>query len=159
MTEEVHANQEKSTFDADRLLELLPQLTTNQLRYLVARQEYATDGEAAQAIGMKPNTIYKWPKLVDEALHLMSSDGVLVAREMRRRSLPKAMAVKVAGLDSDDEKLRQGVATEIIEWELGKPMQRNELSGPNGQAVQYTIRFDANGSSNDKLQHPPAPAA
>ncbi|MBK8184287.1 MAG: hypothetical protein IPK63_15970 [Candidatus Competibacteraceae bacterium] len=34
--------------------------------------------------------------------------------------------VKTAGLDSDDEKLRQAVATEIIERAIGKVPQRNE---------------------------------
>lgn len=142
MTEEIHANQEKSTFDADRLTEILPQLTTNQLRYLVARQDYSTDGEAAEAIGMKPNTIYKWPSIVDEALRLMASDGVFVAREMRRRALPKAMAVKVAGLDSENERIRQDVATEIIEGELGKPQTNVDIKSAGQPIVVLGIGID-----------------
>lgn len=128
MTEKININPEKSTFDADRLVELLPQLTTNQLRYLAICRDFPSKGDAAEAIGMKPNTIYKWPPIVDEAEKLMAGDGVLVAREMRRRALPKAMAVKVAGLDSEGEKIRQDVATEIIEWELGKAGQTVDVN-------------------------------
>lgn len=59
----------------------------------------------------------------------MAMDGIIVARTLRRRNLAKAMAVKVAGLDLDDAKLRQSTATEIIEWEMGKATQRQEVTG------------------------------
>lgn len=137
MTDQIQGNAEKSI--SDRLLVILPQLTTNQLRYIVARQECATDGEAAEMIGIKPDTVYRWPELVKEAARLMAGDGVFVAREMRRRALPKAMAVKVAGLDSDDERLRQSVATEIVEWELGTATQRQEIGGKDGGPI--TVRL------------------
>jgi len=47
--------------------------------------------------------------------------------------------VKVKGLDSVDEALRQRVASEIIEWEMGKATQRQEVSGRDGGPlkVQY----------------------
>lgn len=98
----------------------------------MARQEYATDKEAAFAIGVKPDTVYQWQHKgvpIGEAVRLMAMDGIIVARTLRRRNLAKAMAVKVAGLDLDDAKLRQSTATEIIEWEMGKATQRQEVTG------------------------------
>ena len=123
---------------SEQLATVLRQLTSDQIRFIVARQEVATDKEAAEAIGVKPDTVYQWKSRygapIDEAVRLMIADGLVVAGELRRRNLAKAMAVKVAGLDDADSKLRQGVATEIIEWEMGKPTQPTEQKG------EYTIR-------------------
>ena len=120
----------------------MARLTTDQIRFVVARQEFSTDKEAAQAIRIKPDTVYQWKHRgapIDEAVKLMVMDGVIVASELRRRHLAKAMAVKVAGLDSSKEPTRQAVATEIIEWEMGKAKQKQEISGPDGK--DFTIIF------------------
>jgi len=127
--------EEKST--SEQLQEALGRLTSDQIRFVVARQEFPTDMEAAQSIGMKANTVYKWRHggvPIDDAIRLMAADGVVVAMELRRRNLAKAMAVKVAGLDSSKEQMRQAVASEIIEWEMGKARQKVEHSGDEGAA-------------------------
>jgi hypothetical protein len=120
-------NQRKSI--SDQLMAALAQLSTDQIRFVVARQDCATDKEAAMAIGIKPDTAYHWPPIVKEAVRLMTEDGLSVARHVRRRNLAKAMLVKVGGLDSGDESLRQRVATEIIEWEMGRAQQPIEHGG------------------------------
>jgi len=113
-------NRENPT---NRLNELLPQLTKDQLRFIVALQEHPTKDAAAKAIRVKASTVYEWPDIVDEAAKLMALDAVNAARDLRRRNLVKAMGVKAAGLDSRNEKIRQKSASEIIEWELGKADQ------------------------------------
>ena len=118
----------------DALRETLQNLSTDQIRFVVARQEFSTDKDAAHAVRVSAATVKRWKQEgapIDEAVRLMATDGVIVATELRRRSLAKAMAVKVKGLDSTDDKLRQSVATEVIEWELGKATQsvKQELSG------------------------------
>ena len=103
----------------------------------MARQEFSTDKEAAQEIGVSPETVKKWKYKgapIDEAVDLMVADGLVIAAELRRRHLAKAMAVKVAGLDSGKEQTRQAVASEIIEWEMGKARQKVEHSGDEGAA-------------------------
>jgi len=114
-------NTEKSI--SEQLSAVLAQLSTDQIRFVVARQQYATDKEAAEKVGIKPDTVYRWPDAVKEAVQLMAADGLIVAQEVRRRNIAKAMMVKVDGLDSKDERLKQNVATEIIEWEMGKAIQ------------------------------------
>jgi hypothetical protein len=114
---------EKSVEIQRKLTEILSHLTKNQLRFLVALQEYPNKDEAAKALRLSPATIYNWPPEVNEAAELMAQDVVMAALELRKRNLIKAMGVKAAGLDSKDEKIRQGVATEIIEWEIGKAAQ------------------------------------
>jgi hypothetical protein len=121
---------EKSTSDA--LSEILPQLSKEQLRFVVASMDYPTKREAAEAVGIKPNTTYNWPPIVDEAIRLMAIESTAGALAIRRLNLVKAMAVKVNALDSDDEKIRQSAATEIVEWELGKAQQKTTLQNPDG---------------------------
>jgi hypothetical protein len=97
---------------------------------LIARSEAVTDKDAAEAIGLSAGTIKHWPverkDLIRQALRYMAQDGLVTALHLRRRNVAKAMAVKVRGLDTDDERLRQQTATEIIEWELGKATQRTD---------------------------------
>ena len=130
MTEEsTQTNAENCT--SDELASILSQLSTDQIRFVIARQECATDREAARQVGLSESTVYRWPDVVKQAVRLMIADGITTALHLRRRALAKAMAVKVKGLDSTDDRLRQSVATEVIEWELGKATQsvKQELSG------------------------------
>jgi len=113
--------------DQQRLASVIAQLTADQIRFVVKRQETPTDYEAAEAIGISPSTVKNWKYKgapIDDAVKLMAADGIVIARELRRRNLAKAMAVKVAGLDSESERVRQSVATEVIEWEMGKAKQK-----------------------------------
>ena len=128
--------------DSGELAEILKQLTITQLRFVVARNESKSDREAAEAIGISPSTVKGWDNKaqVDEAIRLMLFDGVIMARTLRRRNLAKAMAVKVAGLDSGTEKIRQDAATEIIEWELGKAQGSVDIT--SGGKPIYRINWD-----------------
>jgi hypothetical protein len=126
-------NQEKQSFD-----DILKRLTVDQKRFIVQRQEVSTDKDAALSIGVKPNTVSQWKREgypIDEAVEMMANDGVILAINIRRSSLAKAMLTKVAGLDSSNERVRQGVATEIIEWEMGRPTQSLEHTGKDGEAL------------------------
>ena len=134
-------NQPNPTYEAPEATEnnldaMLARLSIDEIRFLVARSEVTTDKEAAGLIGLSPRTVKGWPmerkELIRAALRFMAQDGLVTALHLRRRSLAKAMAVKVKGLETSDERLRQNVATEIIEWELGKATQPTELSGADG---------------------------
>jgi len=142
MTEN-QTNQEKPS--SDQLEQVLARLTTDQIRFVVARQQFSTDKEAAAEIGIKADTVYQWKHKglpIDDAVRLMTLDGMITALHIRKRHLAEAMAVKVAGLKSDDERLRQGVATEVIEWELGRATQRQENTGKDGGPI--IVNFTSN---------------
>ena len=120
------------------LEELLAQLTVEQIRFVVARQEHNTDKAATKAAGVPAGSIKNWKHRgvpLDEAVKLMAMDGVVAALHIRRKGLAKAMAIKYEGLESKDKRLRQSVATEFIEWELGKAKQRQEITGAEGKAL------------------------
>lgn len=144
-------NAPKSTSsDAQKLEALLEQLNTNQKRFVIARQEHTTDKEAAQSIGLSPDTVKNWKyggTPIDEVVELMTNDGLVMALHLRRKALAKAMAVKIAGLDINDDSLRQKVATEIIEWEMGKATQRQEVTGEDGGDL--VVRFVGNIQPDD----------
>jgi len=134
---EIELKQEKPS--SDELRQVLGKLSVDQIRFVVARQEHATDKEAAEAIGVKPQTVYQWSHKgvpIAEAVRLMAFDGLETALHIRHKNLTKAMLVKVAGLDEKDKRVRQAVATEIIEWEIGKATQRQELTGRDGGPIQ-----------------------
>lgn len=113
------------------------QLTETQWRFVTAMVENPkfTKKEAAEHIGVEANTVYKWPDYVKEAVLLSRQDIHNAALGMRRQAVLKAIAVKLALLDSDDEGIRSKAATEIIEWELGKALQRSDMTS-KGEALK-----------------------
>ncbi len=131
---DVHDNA--TGYTSAQLVEVLSQLSTEQIRFVIARQECETDKDAAIAVGIKPNTVYHWPPTIREAVRLVAMDHVATALHLRKRNLAKAMSVKVAGLDDKDAKVRQAAATEIIEWELGTATQKLEHTGEAGGPMQ-----------------------
>jgi len=84
---------------------------------------------------------------VKEALRLIAADGLVVARHVQQKNLAKAMLVKVEGLDSNNDRVRQAVATEIIEWEMGKAQQKVQHSG--NVAAQVHIIMPDNGRGDN----------
>jgi hypothetical protein len=113
---------------AGELESILALLSHDQLRYITARLQTASKSDAAKAIGLKPNTCSHWPAYVERAVILIQQEQITTARHILEHTLVKAMMVKIAGLDSPKEQTRQAVATEIIEWNLGRPRQQTDLA-------------------------------
>lgn len=133
----------KSTFSA-----LWQQLDHNQRRYAVAMLDSKSKKEAAESIGIKPNTVYNWNDKVDIVIAFLQDQRRDAVMEILIQEAVKAAMVKVEGLSSFDEIRRQDAATEILDRILGRPTQRSEVSGPDGGPL--TVRFvDSNVSSDD----------
>jgi hypothetical protein len=110
----------------------------DQLRFVTARFNCSTDKDAAREIGVSPDTVTYWKRSgvpIDDAVKLLAFDGVIMAREILRRSVAEAAAIKRAGLHSKTEKIRQDASTEILDRELGKPTQRQEITGKDGGSL------------------------
>ena len=137
MNQETRKNLEKST--SERLSELWQQLSHNQRRFVIASLECATKKDAALSIGIEPNTVYGWPDIIDEAIKLAGINAQETALGIITQSAAKAAMVKTTGLDSDDEKIRQAVAAEILDRVMGKAVQRQEVTGKDGEAVGLVI--------------------
>jgi len=110
-------------------------LTRNQQRFCIAMLECPTKKDAAIAVGLEPQTVYRWPDEVDRVIEQLIHSAAGSAYEILKDSVVKAAAIKHAGLDSDDERTRQGVSTEILDRVLGRALQRQEISGPEGGPI------------------------
>lgn len=117
---------------AERFSQLWQGLTRNQRRFVAVSGDYASKREAAEAIGLAANTVYHWPREVDEAIELLQVDRLGGAREELRAAVVKAALVKTEGLDEDDARLRQSAASEILDRVLGKASSRPETAGEEG---------------------------
>ena len=128
----MQAQEIQADYGSSELGSICARLTVDQLRFVTARFNCSTDKEAARDIGISPDTVTYWKRSgvpIDDAVKLLAFDGVIMAREILRRSVAEAAAVKRAGLQSKDEKIRQNASTEIMDRELGKPTQRVESKG------------------------------
>ncbi len=126
----------------ERFSVLWGELSPLQRRFVVAMQEHPTKREAALAIEISPNTVYNWPKIVDEAVEFMTGNIALATLGILQANATKAAMVKAAGLDSDNEKIRQDVATEILDRNLGRPTQRQEVTGEDGGGIVIKVIHD-----------------
>ena len=123
----------------DKFAELWHALTPTQKRFAVAMQEHPTKKEAAAAIGIVPSTAYNWNGIVNDVLDFMTEQVALATLGIIQANATKAAMVKSAGLDSDDERIAQAAATEILDRNLGKAMQRAEVK-QSGEVVITVVR-------------------
>lgn len=130
-------NKPKTTSDlhTNAIFELL---SDNQMRFVTAMVSNPSFSkrEAAEHIGLNPDTVYRWGTIINDAVDQARLDTHMATLEMRKQAVMKAMRVKIALLDSDDENVRSKAATELIEWELGKANQRTEHTGADGKPIE-----------------------
>ena len=121
---------------------IFSQLSENQWRFVTAMVENPaySKKEAAEHIGMNPQTIYKWGDLINRAVELARRDIHSAALDRRKQAVLKAISVKLALLDSDDENVRSKAASEIINWELGQATQKQDLT-TNGKDLTFTFVY------------------
>jgi len=113
----------------ENIPELITSMTSKEIRLAVALMDEDVIAEGCRKIGVNPQTVYNHWDLdrVKELRDRMRVEAVEVALAMRHQNLNKAMATKVKLLESLDEAVRGKAATEIIEWELGKAVQRRDV--------------------------------
>jgi hypothetical protein len=111
---------EAANHSKPQLQEALGRLSHDQMRYVLARLRTSSKKAAAADVGIPYDTVCHWPAYVDEAVDLLLLDTIAAAKALMVQGVAQAMAVKLAGLESLSEKVRQGVSTELIEWNLGR---------------------------------------
>jgi len=121
---------------------IFSQLSKLQWRFVTAMVENPSFNkkEAAEHIGIQPETVYKWPPYVNEAIDAARLNVHNAALGMRKQAVLQAVAVKVKLLESEDENIRSKAASEIIEWELGKANQPVEVK--NSIIIQTGMSLD-----------------
>jgi len=115
-----------------------------QRKWLIARLLSTSDAAAARAIGIHPSTVCRWENKaeLDGAIAELLEDPRNQAMAIFLDALPKAARIKVAGLNSRKEQIQQAAANDIVDRAMGKPMQKQEITGPDGGAV-VVVNWDA----------------
>lgn len=105
-------------------------LDERETAYVLARSECVSNSEALRRCGKSEGWLYKRniEDLNNRADELRKNKAMRAAMILSE-AVEEAARVKVAGLKVRDERIKQSVATELLERELGKVPQRTELTG------------------------------
>jgi len=111
-------------------------LDERETAYVLARSDAFSNNQALKAcrfsIGWLRNNVIDDLNSRAESLR---KDKAIRASMILADAVEEAARVKAAGLKSRDERVKQAVATEIIDRELGKVPQRQEVTGKDGGVI------------------------
>lgn len=145
-----NASVDYSTMPDDELFNLL---SKNQWRFITALIDnpHFSKKDAAEHIGLEPDTVYRWDKFVDEAHQRSIRNTHSSALHIRKQSLLKAIQVHLALLDSEDEAVRLKASQAIIDYELGKASQPTTIDGKIDVTATWRdlMAIDDNDTSDD----------
>jgi len=111
-------------------------LDTREITYVQARANSNSDSEALRVCGYSRGWLQSHDKndLNDRALSF-KSDSVLKAQMELDKALPTAALGLVKLLESRNENIRIKAQTEIMDRRMGKPTQRQEITGSDGSTI------------------------
>lgn len=112
-------------------------LDERETAYVLARSDAFSNNQALKACGFSIGWLRN--KDIDDLnarAESLRKDKAIRASMILSEAVEEAARVKASGLKSRDERVKQAVATEIIERELGKVPQRTELTGADGGAIE-----------------------
>lgn len=128
--------------NSQELATLLKTLTPTQLDFVQARLSLQSDSEAAKAINVHPSTVSKWPNLEDVrmCITLAKMDGILLGQEKLRRLIPKAIDALEDEIEARrGSRKRLDAIVEVLNRTIGKPTDKQEVSGPGGGAQNVRV--------------------
>lgn len=111
--------------------------TPEQARWVLWRLVCKSDQEAAKKVGIHRTTVSRWENKADldaAVLRLLASPTEAVMAILHDAAI-EAARVKVEGLKSRSESVKQGAATEILDRNIGKPKQSHEITGKDGEPL------------------------
>lgn len=111
-------------------------LDERETAYVLARSDAFSNNQALKACGFSIGWLRN--KDIDDLnsrAESLRKDKAIRASMILADAVEEAAKVKAAGLKSRDERVKQAVATEIIDRELGKVPQRQEVTGKDGGVI------------------------
>ncbi len=119
-----------------RLDSLFDGLDERETAYVLARSECVSNSEALRKCGKSEGWLYKRNiEDLNSRADILRKDKAIRASMILAEAVEEAAKVKAAGLKSRDERIKQAVATEIIDRQLGKVPQRQEVTGKDGGVI------------------------
>lgn len=111
-------------------------LDERETAYVLARSDAFSNNQALKVCGFSIGWLRN--KDIDDLnsrAESLRKDKAIRASMILADAVEEAAKVKAAGLKSRDERVKQAVATEIIDRELGKVPQRQEVTGKDGGVI------------------------
>jgi len=136
----------------DELRTKLDQIQDSRLDYVIARSKARTDAEGYREAGIPKATFYSWSederKTLNELAQQVKRASALRAVMILQDATELAALVKVEGLKSKKENIKQYASTEILDRMIGKPVQRQELQ--HDGTINYRVDWEsANGEADN----------
>ena len=111
-------------------------LDERETAYVLARSDAFSNNQALKVCGFSIGWLRN--KDIDDLnsrAESLRKDKAIRAAMILSEAVEEAAKVKIAGLKVRDERIKQAVATEIIDRELGKVPQRQEVTGKDGGVI------------------------
>jgi hypothetical protein len=124
----------------DDLRTVLDGLQDKQLAYVVSRSKSVSTAEALRNAGIGKNVYYKWTEeereYLEEVAYKLQRENAVRAMMILQDNAIKAAEVKVAGLTDRDSRVKQSVATEILDRTIGKASDKLDITSGGEPIVQ-----------------------
>ena len=118
-------------------------LDERETAYVLARSDTFSNNQALKVCGFSIGWLRN--KDIDDLnsrAESLRKDKAMRAAMILSEAVEEAARIKVAGLKVRDERIKQAVATELLERELGKVPQKAELTGKDGEAIEVRLVKD-----------------
>lgn len=118
---------------------VLDGLQDKQLAYVLSRAKSVSTAEALRNAGLGKNVYYKWPEEerehLEEIAYRLQREQAVQALLVLQDATKQAAEVKVSGLKSRDERVKQNVATEILDRTIGKSTDKLDVTS-GGESIK-----------------------
>ena len=129
------------------LINRLQQLTPNELDFVMARSSHNSVKDACKEAGLSQSTVYGWDnreELEQMALALRLDRHIEVELRLRD-ALPEAVQTIIDGLKERKYDTKFKAAVEILDRTMGKPTQKQEVSGKIEGEMVINLSWDLDG--------------
>ena len=130
----------------DDLRTILDQLEDAKLDYVYERSKTKSDAQAIREADIPRSTFYKWKdrEKLNELAQELKRRRKMLAELIIEEAAELAARVKVEGLESRKEHIKQDAASEILDRTIGKPSQQLEHTGKDGQEIIINLSWETN---------------
>jgi hypothetical protein len=129
-----------------KLGKVFDNLDARETAYVLARSDSVSNSEALRKCKFSQGWLNKRDiEDLNARAATIREDKAIRASMLLAEAVEEAAKVKVAGLKVRDDRIKQSVATEILDRELGKVPQRAEITGADGGKLQIEYVNDWRG--------------
>jgi hypothetical protein len=119
----------------------IDQLEDQRLDYVMARSKVNSDSAGYRDAGISKSWFYSWPVEEREKLNKLAQrvkrETAVMAMMKLANAVDRAAEIKIAGLESRNENIKQSASTEILDRVVGRPTQKTELTGKDGGPLTW----------------------